>query len=139
MRSQRRFLSWSLALITAISLVFAGVRGAQAGLTALRALSFLDLPGFFTAMSDTIVLVGFALLAGTCAILIAPHRALVAYRIVAYKRQKGVWVRDIRPSRPFAHLEPLDGPVDARDSVDLPTPQRSLKTKASAARMKRPA
>lgn len=134
MESQRRYLSWSLAIIAAISLIFAGVRGAQAGLVALKALSVFDLPEFVTEMSDTLILAGFALLAGTCAILVAPHRVLVAYKIIASRRKKGRWIRETRPGIPFAQLERIDSNVP----TEKPAPPPPL-TSAARGRMKRPA
>ncbi len=98
MERQRRYLAWLFALVAAISLLFAGIRGAQVALDALRQLMLFKVTPFATEMRDTLVLAGIALLAGTCAILIAPRRVTIVYRIISDKHEKGIAVRDVQPS-----------------------------------------
>jgi len=97
MERQRRYLAWLFALVAATSLLFAGIRGAQVALDALRQLTLFKITPFATDMRDTLVLAGIALLAGTCAILIAPQRVTMVYRIISDRHEKGIAVRDAQP------------------------------------------
>lgn len=97
MERQRRYLAWLFALVAATSLLFAGIRGAQVALDALRQLTLFKITPFATDMRDTLVLAGIALLAGTCAILIAPQHVTMIYRIVSDRHEKGIAVRDVQP------------------------------------------
>lgn len=97
MERQRRYLAWLCAVAAATALMFAGMRGAQDGLDALRQLTLFKVAPFATDMRDTLALAGIAILAGTCAILIAPRRVSIVYRIVSDKRKKGIKVRDVQP------------------------------------------
>jgi hypothetical protein len=138
MDGQRRFLSWSLALLTAVSLMFAGIRAAQSGLDALKQLTLFNLTLFATDMRDTAVLAGIALLAGTCAILIAPWRATIAYRITSNSQRKGVRVRDadLQPGASRVRLVR----IDTRTRGDKAAAhRRPLTSELPNSRMKRPA
>ena len=104
MERQRRYLAWLCAVAAAAALIFAGIRGAQVGLDALRQLTLFKVAPFATDMRDTLALAGIAILAGTCAILIAPWRVSIAYRIVSDKHEKGIKVRDVQPGLSNIHL-----------------------------------
>jgi hypothetical protein len=108
MERQRRYLAWLCAVAAAIALMFAGIRGAQVGLDALRQHTLFKVAPFATDMGDTLVLAGIAVLAGTCAILIAPRRVSIAYRIVSNKHEKGIKVRDVQPSLSNIHVMRID-------------------------------
>ncbi|HEY7341566.1 MAG TPA: hypothetical protein VH591_11840 [Ktedonobacterales bacterium] len=97
MERQRRYLAWLFALVAATALMFAGIRGAQVALDALRQLTLFKVTPFATDIRDTLLLAGIAILAGTCAILIAPRRVTMVYRIVSDKHEKGIAVRDVQP------------------------------------------
>ena len=126
MEMLRRSISWSFALIAAISLTLAGIWGAQVALVALRRLMRLNLTLFVSDVRATIVLAGVALLAGTCAILVAPPRTIVLNKtIVRNQRQRDSAARETLLKRSLvslAHL--LQDDTRARDS--FPTPQRKL-------------
>lgn len=113
MERQRRYLAWLFALVAAISLLFAGIRGAQVALDALRQLMLFKVTPFATEMRDTLVLAGIALLAGTCAILIAPQRVTIVYRIVSDKHEKGIAVRDVQPGLSNVHFMRIDARTHA--------------------------
>lgn len=104
MERQRRYLAWLFALVAAIALMFAGIRGAQVGLDALRQLSLFKVTPFAADMRDTLVLAGIAILAGTCAILSAPQHVTMVYRIVSNKHKKGIEVRDMQPGLSNVHF-----------------------------------
>ena len=124
MEMLRRSMSWSFALIAAISLMLAGIWGAQVALVALRRLMLLNLTFFVSDVRATLVLAGIAVLAGTCAILTAPPRAIVIKRtIVRNQRQRDRAARETLLKRSLvtlAHL--LQDDTRTRDS--FPTPQR---------------
>jgi hypothetical protein len=119
MDRQRRYLAWLLALIAATALLCAGIRGAQVAPDALRQLVLFKLAPYVMDMRDTLVLAGIALLAGTCAILIAPQRTIMIYRIISDKHEKGIDVRDVQPGRSNMHLMRLD--ARARTFADRAT------------------
>ena len=104
MERQRRYLAWLFAVVAATTLMFAGICGAQVGLDALRQLTLFKVAPFATDMRDTLALAGIAILAGTCAILIAPWRVSMVYRIVSDKHEKGIKVRDVQPGLSNIHL-----------------------------------
>lgn len=108
MERQRRYLAWLFALVAATALLFAGIRGAQVALDAVRQLMLFKVTPFATDMRDTLILAGIALLAGTCAILIAPQRVTIVYRIVSDKHEKGTDVRDVRPGLSNVHFMRID-------------------------------
>src|SRR5689334_12019539 len=84
--------------------MFAGIRGAQVGLDALRQLTLFKVAPFATDMRDTLALAGIAILVGTCAILVAPWRESIVFRIVSNKHEKGIKVRDMQPGLSNIHL-----------------------------------
>jgi hypothetical protein len=104
MERQRRYLAWLFAVAAATALMFAGIRGAQVGLDALRQLTLFKVASFATDMRDTLVLAAIAILVGTCAILIAPQHMTMVYRIVSDKHEKGIKVRDVQPGLSNVHL-----------------------------------
>ncbi len=108
MERQRRYLAWLCAVVAATALMFAGMRGAQVGLDALRQLTLFKVAPFATDIGDTLVLAGIAILAGTCAILIAPRRVSIVYRIVSDKHEKGIEVRDVQPGLSNIHFMRID-------------------------------
>ncbi|HEY1389656.1 MAG TPA: hypothetical protein VGF38_14030 [Ktedonobacterales bacterium] len=108
MERQRRYLAWLFAVVAATALMFAGMRGAEVGLDALRQLTLFKVAPFATDIGDTLVLAGIAILAGTCAILIAPRRVTMVYRIVSDKHEKGIEVRDVQPGRSNIHFMRID-------------------------------
>ena len=108
MERQRRYLAWLFAVAAATALMFAGIRGAQGGLDALRQLTLFKLAPFATDMRDSLALAGIAILVGTCAILIAPWRVSIVYRIVSNKHEKGIKVRDVQPGLSNIHLTRID-------------------------------
>ena len=118
MERQRRYLAWLFAIAAATLLMFAGIRGAQGGLDALRQLSLFKVAPFATDIGDTLALAGIAILAGTCAILIAPRRVSIVYRIVSDKHEKGFEVRDVQPGLSNIHFML----VDARTHADADQP-----------------
>ncbi|HEU4782776.1 MAG TPA: hypothetical protein VFS83_05500 [Ktedonobacterales bacterium] len=113
MERQRRYLAWLFAVAAATALMFAGIRGAQVGLDALRQLTLFKVAPFATDMGDTLVLAGIAVLAGTCAILIAPRRVTMVYRIVSDRHEKGIEVRDVQPGLPNIHFMWIDAQARA--------------------------
>ena len=131
MERQRRYLAWLFAVAAAIALMFAGIRGAQVGLDALRQLTLFKVAPFAVDIRDTLVLAGIAMLAGICAILIAPQRRTMVYRIVSDKREKGIEVRDVQPGAANVHFMLIDTRTPAHG--DLPT------FHGNGARGKRPA
>ena len=108
MERQRRYLAWLFALVAVTTLMFAGIRGAQVALDALRQLTLFKLAPFATDVRDTLVLAGIAILTGTCAILIAPRRVTMVYRIVSDKHEKGIEVRDMQPGLSNIHFMRID-------------------------------
>jgi hypothetical protein len=104
MERQRRYLAWLFAVVAATALMFAGMRGAQVGLDALRQLTLFKVAPFATDIGDTLLLAGIAILAGTCAILITPRRVSIVYRIVSDKHEKGIEVRDVQPGLSNIHF-----------------------------------
>lgn len=113
MERQRRYLAWVFAVVAATALMFAGIRGAQVGLDALRQLTLFKVGPFATDMRDTLVLAVIAVLAGTCAILIAPRRVSIVYRIVSDKHEKGIEVRDVQPGLPNIRFMWIDAQTRA--------------------------
>jgi len=114
MERQRRYLAWLFAVVAATTLMFAGIRGAQVGLDALRQLTLFKVAPFATDMRDTLALAGIAILAGTCAILIAPRRMTMIYRIVSNKHEKGIEVREVQPGASNVHFMLIDTRTPAR-------------------------
>ena len=133
MERQRRYLAWLCAVAAATALMFAGIRSAQVGLDALRQLTLFKVAPFATDMRDTLALAGIAILAGTCAILIAPWRVSIAYRIVSDKHEKGIKVRDVQPS--LSNIRFMR--IDTRAHTDARANQPALHD--YSARGKRPA
>lgn len=113
MERQRRYLAWLFAVVAATALLFAGIRGAQVALDALRQLALFKITPFATDIGDTLLLAGIAILAGTCAILIAPQRVTMVYRIVSDKHEKGIEVRDVQPGLSNIHFMRIDTRVHA--------------------------
>jgi len=113
MERQRRYLEWLFALVAATALMFAGIRGAQVGLDALRQLTLFKVAPFAADMRDTLLLAGIAILAGTCAILIAPQRVTMVYRIVSDRHEKGIVVRDVQPGVSNIHFLRIDARTHA--------------------------
>jgi hypothetical protein len=113
MERQRRYLEWLFALVAATALMFAGIRGAQVGLDALRQLTLFKVAPFAADMRDTLLLAGIAILAGTCAILIAPQRVTLVYRIVSNRHEKGIVVRDVQPGVSNIHFLRIDARTHA--------------------------
>jgi hypothetical protein len=113
MERQRRYLEWLFALVAATALMFAGIRGAQVGLDALRQLTLFKVTPFAADMRDTLLLAGIAILAGTCAILIAPQRVTLVYRIVSNRHEKGIVVRDVQPGVSNIHFLRIDARTHA--------------------------
>ena len=113
MERQRRYLAWIFAVVAATALMFAGIRGAQVGLDALRELTLFKVAPFVMDMRDTLVLAGIAVLAGTCAILFAPRRVTMIYRIVSDKHEKGIKVRDVQPGLSNIHVMRIDARAPA--------------------------
>lgn len=101
--TQRRSISWSLALIAAISLTLAGIWGAQVASVALRHLVLFNLARFAADLSITIALAGIALVAGTCAIFLDPPRASVVQRTIVRRRQQRSGVLRELPLEPVPH------------------------------------
>ena len=126
MEMLRRSMSWSFALIAAISLMLAGIWGAQVALVALRRLMLLNLTLFVADVRATLVLAGVAVLAGTCAILVAPPRAIVIKRtIVRNQRQRDSAARETLLKRSLVSLAHLLQD-DTRTRDIFPAPQRKL-------------
>lgn len=119
MERQRRYLAWLFAVVAATALMFAGIRGAQVGLDALRQLTLFKVAPFATDMRDTLVLAGIAILAGTCAILIAPRRVTMVYRIVSDKHEKGIEVRDVKPGLPNIRFMWIDAQARAHGNQPI--------------------
>jgi len=113
MERQRRYLEWLFALVAATALMFAGIRGAQVGLDALRQLTLFKVAPFAADLRDTLLLAGIAILAGTCAILIAPQRVTMVYRIVSDRHEKGIVVRDVQPGVSNIHFLRIDARTHA--------------------------
>jgi|GEM_PF-1266821 len=113
MERQRRYLEWLFALVAATALMFAGIRGAQVGLDALRQLTLFKVAPFAADLRDTLLLAGIAILAGTCAILIAPQRVTLVYRIVSNRHEKGIVVRDVQPGVSNIHFLRIDARTHA--------------------------
>jgi len=113
MERQRRYLEWLFALVAATALMFAGIRGAQVGLDALRQLTLFKVAPFAADLRDTLLLAGIAILAGTCAILIAPQRVTMVYRIVSNRHEKGIVVRDVQPGVSNIHFLRIDARTHA--------------------------
>jgi len=81
---------------------------------------------FVSDMRTTLVLAGGALLAGTCAILVAPPRTVVIKRtIVRHQRQGGGATPETLLKRSLAYLAHLLQD-DTRASDIFPTSQRKL-------------
>jgi hypothetical protein len=117
---QRNYLTWLFAVVAATALMFAGIRGAQVGLDALRQLTLFKVAPFVVDMRDTLVLASIAILAGTCAILIAPRRVSMIYQIVSDKHEKGVKVRDVQPSLANIHFMRNHTPTHAHARGNQP-------------------
>ena len=113
MERQRRYLEWLFALVAATALMFAGIRGAQVGLDALRQLTLFKVAPFAADLRDTLLLAGIAILAGTCAILIAPQRVTLVYRIVSNRHEKEIVVRDVQPGVSNIHFLRIDARTHA--------------------------
>ncbi len=124
MEMLRRSMSWSFALIAAISLMLAGIWGAQVAQVALKRLMLLNLTFFVADVRATLMLAGVAVLAGTCAILVAPPRAIVIKRtIVRNERQRGGAARETLLKRSLVTLAHLLQD-DTRTPGSFPAPQR---------------
>jgi hypothetical protein len=126
MEMLRRSMSWSFALIAAISLTLAGIWGAQVALVALRRLMLFNFTLFVADVRATIMLAAVAVLAGTCAILTAPPRAIVIKRtIVRHQRQRDDAARETLLKRSLVYLAHLLQD-DTRTRDTFPAQQQKL-------------
>jgi hypothetical protein len=133
MERLRRSISWLLALTAAVALVLAGMQSARAAPEALRDFTVLNLTLVAADLRDPVLLAAAALGAGTCAILLAPHRARGAVEIVPDGRWRRIWDRDMQPGTLFAQMDtgkredrPTEPNVGRSESTQRLPPLRQL-------------